>query len=114
MPIEIMYKLVYASKSIHDISTPSLTNLAQTELYSDNLDINNCLRNLDSYALHTPKVLTISNIEHGYTATSPQSMFIQQFDTESANLNKISTYNTALAVTNLNTQDALRSAKQDR
>jgi hypothetical protein len=40
--------------------------------------------------------------------------FIHQFDTESSNLNKINTYNTALSVTNLNTQDALRSAKQDR
>jgi len=114
MPIEIMYKLVHASKSVHDINSLSNTNLNSTEALYSNLSVDNYLCHQTSYSSTIPKLLAVSNIEHGYTATPQQSMFIQQFDTESANLNKISTYNTALAITNLNTQDALRNAKQDR
>jgi hypothetical protein len=114
MPVEVMYKLVHASKSVRDINSLSNVNLNYTEISSDNLNIDNYLYCQNTYLATTPKLLTMSNIEYSYTATPQQSMFIQQFDTESANLNKISTYNTALAVTNLNTQDALRNAKQDR
>ena len=114
MPIEVMYKLVHASKSVRDINSLSSTNLNYVEVSSDSLTIDNYLYYQNSDAVIPSTLLRISNIEDSYTATPQQSMFIQQFDTESANLNKISTYNTALAITNLNTQDALRNAKQDR
>ena len=114
MPIEVMYKLVHASKSVQDLNSLTTLDLGETQSYSDNLNIIDHLSLRNVCSSNKPKLLTMSTIEYGYTATPNHTAFIQQFDTGSADINKISTYNTALAVTNLNTQDALRSAKQDR
>jgi hypothetical protein len=114
MPIEIMYKLVHASKSVQDLNSLTTVKSSESHLYSDNLNITNYLSYQNAYTANKPKLLTMATLENSYTATPKHSAFIQQFDTESANINKISTYNTALAVTNLNTQEALRNAKQDR
>jgi hypothetical protein len=91
-----------------------MENLSNYHVGSDHLSIGDYLGYQSAHIVNTPKLLTMSKIEYGYTTTSQQATFIQQFDTESSNLNKISSYDTALAVTNLNTQNALQNAKQDR
>lgn len=114
MPIEIMYKLAHASKSVHIINPAAAKNMYGSQLDSNSLAISDCL-NWGTLGLsNKPQTLNFSNIEYAYTVTPTNMTFMHQFDTESSNLNKINTYNTALAVTNLNTQDALKSAKQDR
>lgn len=113
-PIEMMYRLAHASKSIKFVDAPVVIKFDKLQQGFSNFSVSS---NLNYNILQTDKtlnILSITNIEQSYTATAKTNMFIQQFDTESSNLNKVSLYNTALAITNFNTQDALRSAKQDR
>ena len=112
--IEIMYALAHASKSVHNIDPTETENIYEFQSYSDSLNISDCLNWSTVDLANASQPLNLSNIEYSYTVTPANAMFVHQFDTESSNLNKINTYNTALAVTNLNTQDALKNAKQDR
>jgi hypothetical protein len=115
-PIEMMHKLAHASKSVQNVDISSTIRI--DELISsynlNSLNINDCIDQYSFKSTKTLNLLSIADIEQSYTAMSKDMSFIQQFDTESANLNKVSSYNVALATTNFNTQDALRSAKQDR
>lgn len=110
-PIDLMHKLAHASRSIHIVDT----TLQPLYSRSDDLtillgDSSASLRSLTCL----PEFLTVSGIEQSYTTTSKNMLFTQQLDTESSILNKVDTYNIALSFTNLNTQNALRGAKQDR
>lgn len=115
MPIEVMYKLVHASKSVRTIDSSFGANLNNTKLHFDNIDISDWLLPINSKTLSSSNTtLNISNIEYAYTIATQKSTFTQQFDTNSLDLNKTSSYNPTLSLTNLNTQNALSNAKQDR
>ena len=110
-----MYKLVHASKSVRTIDSSFGANLNNTKLHFDNIDISDCLLPINSKTLSSSNTtLNISNIEYAYTIATQKSTFTQQFDTNSLDLNKTSSYSPALSLTNLNTQNALSNAKQDR
>jgi hypothetical protein len=114
VPIEVMYKLSNASKSMRNTDSATITNLYLSSTYANGFNTSKYLNYSSGQSTNVSELLTIANIEYSYTTTSLNSEFVQQFDTESANLNKVGIYNSALAITNLNTQDALKSSKQDR
>jgi hypothetical protein len=113
-PIEMMYTLVHASRSIQNVDMSSGSYSSLYYLLSSHYVIDDSTDYCVSKLENDLNLLSISNIEKNYATISKDSVFVQQFDTESSDLNKISSYNIALAATNLNTQDALRNAKQDR
>jgi hypothetical protein len=63
---------------------------------------------------HEPTVFDLLKLESSYVLLPREVLEIHQLDIESANLAKITSYNTALSLTGLNTQSALKSSKEDR
>lgn len=113
-PLEVMYKLAQASKSLKSVNVSAVTVLGRPHTYATDVSIFDSLSTYTTQPINTLNLLSVSSTEYGYTAIPHDAQTIQLFDTESADLNNVSTYNTALSTTNLNTQDALRNAKQDR
>lgn len=115
-PIEMMYKLAHASKSVQNVDASSTVKIDGLILNYNlsSLNINDCIDQYNFSYAKPLNLLPIAGIEQHYATMPKDASFMQQFDTESSNLNKVSSYNVALATTNFNTQDALRSAKQDR
>lgn len=114
MSIETMYVLSHASKSVHNVSASLIPERANFDYYSNSLATNFYI---DYLSTQTPNHVTytpISDLEQSYTIMHQDVLTTQQFDTESSHLNKVSSYNLSLGLTNLSTQDALRNAKQDR
>lgn len=111
---EIMYNLARASKSVAtDSSFSDTSSLAPTNYLVTSFNKDLCI--LESGCNNRlSRIYTLSDLEHNYTLTPQVTSFIQQFSTDSTQLNRIGGYNTALALTNLNTTGGLVGAKQDR
>lgn len=113
-PIEMMYCLANSTKQLGNLKqTPVLSDVF-TQIHFDSWNIDDCLDNDFVPVSDSGNFLQISNLEHMYTILPKQVFEIHQLDIESSNLNKISSYNTALSLTGLNTQEALKLSKEDR
>lgn len=113
-PIEMMYCLAHTTKNLGNLkSSPSLSNHF-AKMHFDSWNVDDCLDN-DFFPMSTSdKLLSITDLEYTYTVTPKQVFAIHQLDIESSNLNKITSYNIALSLTGLNTQEALKASKEDR
>lgn len=113
-PIEMMYCLANSTNKLGNLKHAPVMPEIFNQIHFDSWNINDCL---DSDFINTADVvefLQLSNLEHSYTILPKQVFEIHQLDIESSNLNKISAYNVALSLTNLNTQEALKTSKEDR
>lgn len=113
-PIEMMYCLAHATKQLGNLKqTPNmLTDFSKTHFDSWNID--DCLDSDFCPTSTHDTFLGLSTLEYVYTVAPKQTFEIHQLDIESSNLNKISSYNIALSLTGLNTQEALKASKEDR
>jgi hypothetical protein len=109
-----MCKLVRASKSVHTIDDLTILNWTSYDHQPNYFNTFDYLSGTSLRSNELSKLPLISDIEQFYAVSSTSKTFIGQLDTESSSLNKTGTYDIALSITNLNTQDALRNAKQDR
>lgn len=113
-PIEMMYQLAHASKSVEYLKkTPNkLTSLSSTEVVRTYID--DCLDLTSIEGSNTNTLTPFSSVEYNFTVTPKELFNIQQLDIESSDLNRLSSYNLALSLTGLNTQEALKTSKEDR
>jgi hypothetical protein len=109
-----MYQLAHASKSVEYLKkTPNkLTSLSSTEVVRTYID--DCLDLTSIEGSNTNTLTPFSSVEYNFTVTPKELFNIQQLDIESSDLNRLSSYNLALSLTGLNTQEALKTSKEDR
>ena len=113
-PIEMMYCLAHATKQLGNLKQAPSTLTDFSKIHFDSWNIDDCLDSDFCPITNYSKFLEVSALEYSYTATPKQTFTIHQLDIESSNLNKISSYNVALSLTGLNTQEALKASKEDR
>ena len=113
-PIEMMYCLAHATKQLGNLKHSPSTLTDFSKIHFDSWNIDDCLDSDFYPTINYDKFLELSALEYSYTASPKQTFIIHQLDIESSNLNKISSYNTALSLTGLNTQEALKASKEDR
>jgi len=114
-PIEMLYRMAHTTQTLGDLkSSPTLP--LDTDLYHyDSWNINECLDDdFFPFSWEDKPLLNLLETESAYVLLPKEVLEIHQLDIESANLNKINAYNTALALTGLNTQSALKSSKESR
>lgn len=114
-PIEMMYHLAYTTKNINNLkqNTNVLALITKPSLASYVID-DYSYDSLNPLSSYTSTQLTISDLEHSFTVVPKTNFSIQQIDVNSASLNNVSSYNVALSLTGLNTQEALKTSKEDR
>ena len=112
--IEMWYRLNHSTQSLGNVNSAPTLPLDDSVYHYDSWNIYECLDddfvpfvNYDTYG-------QIMEVESSYSLLPKEVLEIHQLDIESANFNKISAYNLALSLTGLNTQEALRSSKEDR
>lgn len=105
-PIEVMYYLSNATRSVNTLNcnphnpSPHLSSLV--------------LSHYDNPLTTSHNLLSTSFIEHSFTVTPKNNFNVYQLDLNSALLNEVSSYNVALSLTGLNTQESLKTSKEDR
>lgn len=113
-PIEMMYCLAQATNQLSNLKQTPRVPTDFSKIHFDSWNIDDCLDPDFCSTINYDKFLELSTLEYSYTATPKQVFIIHQLDIESSNLNKITSYNTALSLTGLNTQEALKASKEDR
>ena len=113
-PIEMMYCLAQATKQLGNLKQAPNSVTDFSKIHLDSWNIDDCLESDFCPVTSYNNFLGLSNLEYSYTATPKDTFAIHQLDIESSNLNKISSYNIALSLTGLNTQEALKASKEDR
>ena len=110
-PIEIMYYLSNATKGVNTLDC----SLHNPFIQLDNLIVDHYTSSSTTEQLNVPhNFLSTSSIEHSFVATPKSNFNVYQLDLNSASLNEVSSYNVALSLTGLNTQESLKTSKEDR
>lgn len=112
--IEVWYKLNHSTRSLGNVNSAPTLPLDDSVYHYDSWNIYECLDDDFAPFVNHDTYGQIMSIELNYGLLPKEVLEIHQLDIESANFNKISAYNLALSLTGLNTQEALRSSKEDR
>jgi hypothetical protein len=113
-PIEMLYRMAHTTDRLGHLKPAPCLPL-DTDLYHyDSWNINECLSSDFVPFWEEKPVFNLLSTEAGYALLPKEVLEIHQLDIESANFNKITAYNTALSLTGLNTQNGLKSSKEDR
>lgn len=113
-PIEMLYRMAHTTRTVGNLrSAPTLP--LDTALYHyDSWNIHECLDDDFVPFWNEKPTVNILEVESTYALLPKEVLEIHQLDIESSNFNKVSSYNIALSLTGLNTQEALKSSKEDR